>query len=72
MTAVFAGIVPLVLIYLLRFFTSINSYLFLVITGITFMFYSVSVCHLISENNYLVEHTALQCGEDADHARNLS
>jgi hypothetical protein len=71
MTWTFA-LISLVAIYLLRFFTNLNSYLFIAIASIFFMIISVSFAHILTLNNYLIEKTCLLCGEDADHARNIA
>lgn len=71
MSWIFA-ILSIICLYLLRFFTEINSYLFLTIIEIVFIALCISFCCILNINNYLIEKIALLCGEDADHARNIA
>lgn len=66
------AITALSCLYFLRTFLLINIYFFLAMVCLSHMIFCISFCHILSFNNYLIEQTSLQCGDDADHARNLA
>lgn len=71
-TSLLFGSASFVLVFLLRFMSSLNSYLLLVITAVVFIIFNIISSQILNQSNYLIEQTALYCGEDSDHARNLA
>ena len=67
-----AALASIILIYMLRFITQINYYLLLTLTALVFTIFTLTAWFALVESNYLVEYIALQCLDDADHARNLA
>ena len=65
-------LISIALLYLIRVVHFMNNHFYLILVCVANIMFCVSFCHLISINNYLIEQTALQCRDDADHARNIA
>mmetsp|Transcript_5304 Transcript_5304/g.4896 ORF Transcript_5304/g.4896 Transcript_5304/m.4896 type:complete len:441 (-) Transcript_5304:648-1970(-) len=68
----FMALVSLAGLYLLRFISTLNSYFFLSMLTLVFGMFLISMAHILTINNYLIEKTSIHCGDDADHARNFA
>lgn len=58
--------------FVVRFAGDFNSYLLIGLLCIAHSFFMVCFCNIMNVNSELIEITALNCGEDADLARNIS
>lgn len=66
------GIITILCLFVLKYLSSINTYVLMIMIGILFTLYSIIMTKLICNSNHIIENIAIKCNEDGDHVRNLS